>query len=39
VVIAVAETRAGALRRAEAAAARVRILTSPGPGTAASLLN
>ena len=39
VVIAVAETRAGALRRAEAAAARVRILTSPVPGVAASLLH
>ena len=39
VVIAVDETREGALRRAEAAAARVRILTSPGPGGVASLLN
>src|SRR5216117_2532602 len=39
VVIAVDETREGALRRAEAAAARVRIVTMPGPGAAASLLN
>jgi len=39
VVIAVDETREGALRRAEAAAARVRIVTTPGPGAAASLLN
>ena len=39
VVIAVDETREGALRRAEAAEARVRIVTTPGPGAAASLLN
>jgi biotin carboxylase len=39
VVIAVDETREGALRRAEAAAARVRIVTMPGPGAAAWLLN
>jgi len=39
VVIAVDETREGALRRAEAAAARVRIVTMSGPGAAASLLN
>ena len=39
VVIAVDETREGARRRAEAAVARVRIVTTPGFPAAASLLN
>jgi biotin carboxylase len=39
IVIAVDDTRAGAVRRAEAAAARVRIVTTAGSGAATSLLH
>lgn len=39
IVIAVDQTRAGAVRRAAAAAARVRIVTTPAPGAVTSLLH